>query len=425
MILIALAVAVPMVCAQSSSSIKRDQKRNRQQVEQAQRSIKQNAQAVENSLSELELLEGQIADINRDVRRLRRTSDSIVALIRPLRDSINDFNARLDAMCSKYRTALHKSQTNADGMNDVAFVFSSASFRQAWQRYRSLRQFARWRRRKAGEIVETREALTVRRERLDSLRQSNNRVLRRVEQQRDLLNSKKVETDRLVKSLRSQNKQLQQVLKRRQDEARRLEERLEKALAEELEQRRRQEEREARERREREERERRQAASGDTIKAKPKAATQTTTASQADRQLTGTFESNRGKLPYPVNGQYTIVKKFGTQQHPRLPKVKTNNPGIDIETERGAAVHAVFEGEVSQIFKLAGYNNVIVVRHGDYVTVYANIESLSVRKGDKVATGQELGRVYVDKNDGNRSVLHFELRHEKEKQDPELWLRAR
>lgn len=428
-IFILLLTAVP-VMAQSSSSLRRDQRRNKRQVEQAERDMRQNAQAVENNLSRLELLEGQIADINRDVRRLRGTSDSIVRLIRPLNDSIAELNDRLGSMCDKYRTALRKSQTNANGMNDITFVFSSENFKQVWERYRSLRQFARWRRRKADEIADTRSSLVVRQQRLDSLKAANTRVLKNVERQRDALECKRVETDRLVKSLKSQNKQLQQVLKRRRDEARRLEERLEKAIAEELEQRRRQEERERaeRERRQREQQQQRQhAANADTVRpantAQPEAQQPVpVTATQANRNLTGSFESNKGKLPYPVSGQFTVVKKFGRQKHPRLPKVETNNPGIDIEASQGAAVHAVFNGEVSQIFKLAGYNNVIVLRHGDYVTVYANIESLNVKKGDKVSTGQQLGRLFVDKADGNRSVLHFELRREKEKQNPELWL---
>lgn len=419
--------------AQSSSSIRKDQRRNRQQVEQAQRNIRQNERDVENNLRALELLDGQIADINKDVRRLRGKSDSIVRLIRPLNDSISQLNDRLDAMCEKYRSALRRSQTNANSLNDITFVFSSNDFKQAWERYRSLRQFSRWRQRKSHEIMETRQSLSVRHQRLDSLRVANQRVLKRVEQQRASLERKKVETDRLVKSLKSHNSQLQKVLKRRQDEARKLEERLEKALAEELEQRRRQEEREQKERARKEAERRKQAATGDTIKPSKPAKSDNRQSVQEDpsgptvlknsRKLSGSFESNKGKMPYPVNGEFTIVKKFGRQKHPRLPKVETNNPGIDIETVKGATVHAVFDGEVSQIFKLAGYNNVIVLRHGDYVTVYANIATLNVKKGDKVSIGQQLGRVFVDKADGNRSVLHFELRREKDKENPELWLK--
>lgn len=427
---------LPATAQSSSSKIRRDQRRNRQQVEQAERNVRMNAQAVENKLSQLELLEGQVEDLNRDVRRLRGTSDSLLQLIRPLRDSIADLNGRLDGMCDKYRTALRRSQSNASSMNDLTFVFSSDNFMQAWERYRSLRQFSRWRKRKAQEIVSTRSVLQQRQTRLDSLRAANNKVLKRVEDQRNVIERKRVETDRLVKSLRTQNKQLQNVLKRRRDEARRLEERLERALAEELEQRRKQEEKERREREQREREERRQReqaaaaqqqSSGSHAQQpaqEPPAQTQATepTFAQINSRLTGSFESNRGRLPFPLTGEFTIVKKFGRQKHPRLPKVETNNPGIDIEASQGATVYAVFEGEVSQIFKLAGYNNVVVLRHGDYVTVYANIASLNVRKGDKVKTGQALGRLFVDRNDGNRSILHFELRREKEKQNPELWL---
>lgn len=417
------------VVAQSSTGIKREQRRNRQQMEQAQRNVRQNEQAVENNLRQLDLLDGQIADISRDVRRLRATSDSLRRLIRPLNDSIKELNSRLAAMSEKYRTALRKSQTNGNSLNDITFVFSSESFAQAWQRYNSLRQFARWRQRKAAEIVDVRASLQSRQERLDSLKTSNNRVLSRVEQQRNTLERKRVETDRLVKSLKSQNKQLQQILKRRQKEAEQLERKLEQALAEEMEKQRREEA----ERQRRLQEQEAAAAKAKSDEKKPAAADKSsqapktvsgTSSSAVNRQLTGSFESNKGKLPYPLTGQFTIVKKFGRQKHPRLPKVETNNPGIDIEaSQQGATVHAVFDGEVSQIFKLAGYNNVIVLRHGDYVTVYANIARLDVKKGDKVKTGQALGSLYVDKADGNRSVLHFELRREKEKENPELWLK--
>ncbi|MDE7385791.1 MAG: peptidoglycan DD-metalloendopeptidase family protein [Muribaculaceae bacterium] len=412
--------------AQSSSGIKREQRRNRQQIEQARRNVRQNEQAVENNLRQLELLDGEITDISRDVRRLRGTSDSLRQLIRPLNDSINDLNSRLSAMSEKYKTALRKSQTNGNSLNDITFVFSSENFMQAWQRYRSLRQFARWRQRKADEIIDVRSSLQSRLQRLDSLKASNNRVLSNVEQQRNTLERKRVETDRLVTSLKSQNKQLQQVLKRRQKEADELDRRLEKALAEEMEKQRREEEERQRRLKEQEAAASKQASETATKPAASDKQVQPKPAVEApvNSQLTGSFESNKGKLPYPLSGQFTIVKKFGRQKHPRLPKVETNNPGIDIEAStQGATVHAVFDGEVSQIFKLAGYNNVIVLRHGDYVTVYANIARLDVKKGDKVKTGQALGSLYVDKADGNRSVLHFELRREKEKENPELWLK--
>lgn len=125
----------------------------------------------------------------------------------------------------------------------------------------------------------------------------------------------------------------------------------------------------------------------------------------------------------PVSGKYIIVKKFGRQKHPTLPHVEINNSGIDLQTATSAPVKAVYAGEVSAVFRPDGYNHVVVLRHGEYLTVYANLGTISVSPGQAVSAGQTIGTVYADPRDNNRSVLHFELRHGREKQDPALWLR--
>lgn len=139
------------------------------------------------------------------------------------------------------------------------------------------------------------------------------------------------------------------------------------------------------------------------------------------------FAANKGRLRYPVN-PHNIVRRFGRQQHPVHKQVMTDNAGIDMETSSGATVMSVFDGEVSAIFCPAGYNNVVLVRHGQYLTVYANLGTLAVRTGDKVKAGQSLGTVYVDQSDNGRSILHFEIRNAVNaksvtKENPEVWLR--
>ncbi len=139
--------------------------------------------------------------------------------------------------------------------------------------------------------------------------------------------------------------------------------------------------------------------------------------------LTETFANAQGRMPWPVSGKHVVVKQFGVRPHPHLPHVTTDNPGIDIETDKGATVKCIFDGEVSVVCAPAGYNNVIVVRHGDYFTVYANLGSVSVHTGDKVKAGTPLGKVHKDPGDNDRSVLHFEVRLRQSKQDPETWLK--
>ena len=144
---------------------------------------------------------------------------------------------------------------------------------------------------------------------------------------------------------------------------------------------------------------------------------------ERDRKLTGSFASNKGRLLFPVAGKYTITSQFGTYAHPDFAKVQLNNLGIDIEVPRGTASRAVFEGVVTSIFRTDGYHNVVILRHGEYLTVYAGIESLAVKKGDQVKAGQSLGTIFSDQKDGGRTKLHFEIRHEKQKLNPTEWVR--
>ena len=117
------------------------------------------------------------------------------------------------------------------------------------------------------------------------------------------------------------------------------------------------------------------------------------------------------------------MSNFGTNTHPGLSKVKIDNLGIDIEVPAGSSARSVFEGKVTSIFRLDGFHNVVIVRHGEYLTVYAGLSDLRVRKGDNVATGQTLGTIFSDPDDGNRTTLHFEIRLEKQKLNPVEWVK--
>ena len=149
----------------------------------------------------------------------------------------------------------------------------------------------------------------------------------------------------------------------------------------------------------------------------------TYTMDNEEYKLSGSFESNKGKLPFPVTGNYRIVRPFGRQKHPELKYVETNNMGIDIEADQGAMAVAIFDGKVSAIFKQPGFNNIVMVRHGNYLTVYAGLASINVKTGDTVKGGQAIGTIFSDIEDENRTLLHFEIRKERQELNPELWLK--
>ena len=134
-----------------------------------------------------------------------------------------------------------------------------------------------------------------------------------------------------------------------------------------------------------------------------------------DRKVSGSFESNKGRLPIPIVGGYKIVSHFGQYNVEGLSNVKLDNKGINILGQPGAKVRSIFDGEVSAVFSLAGTTGVMV-RHGNYISVYCNLGSVSVRKGQRVTTGQSIGTV------GAENILQFQLRKETAKLNPEVWL---
>ena len=209
----------------------------------------------------------------------------------------------------------------------------------------------------------------------------------------------------LIAGLKKQEKQLKREIDRKRKQAEALDRKLEQLIAEE---------------------ERKSSTRADKTEGKNSTAQQRPTKgykmTKEELALSGSFEKNKGKLPFPLSGSYKIVAHFGRQKHPELRYVQTENSGIDIETTPGTKARAVFNGVVSRIFVTPGYNSTIIVRHGNYLTIYANLSEVYVRAGEKVSTGQNLGKIYSDSQDGNRTILTFQLWKERTKLNPELWL---
>lgn len=329
-------------------------------------------------------------------------------------------------------------------MNALSFIFSAKSFAEAYQRVRYLRQFSAWREKKAAAIEEAIGRIAERRQHLTNLRHAQDKAYRKAEDTRRVLAQQQDESKQLVSNLRKEDSALRKSLTEQKKRASALDRELDKLIA--AEQARIAREEAARKKREAQaKRKASQQASakekqGATVAnnqassssseasksakdvASANARTQTA-ASTAANELSGSFESNKGKLLFPVSGTYKIVRKFGRQPHPTLPHVETDNSGIDIEVKKGAQARAVYAGKVSYIFKQDGFNSIVMVRHGKYITIYAGLASVGVKQGDNVKAGQNLGTIYSDPDDANRTILHFEIRNERQKLNPTLWVR--
>ncbi len=257
---------------------------------------------------------------------------------------------------------------------------------------------------------------------LQQVKIAKENLLQERESEKVKLEEQEKEKRTLVTNLQKKQKGLQNEINKKRREANQLNARIDKLIAEEIERARKRAQEEARReaaaRKKEESKEGKSTATETAAKSKPLEAY---TMSKADRELSGNFAANRGKLPMPISGAYIITSRYGQYAVEGLRNVKLDNKGIDIQGKPGAQARAIFDGKVAAVFQLNGLFNVLI-RHGNYISVYCNLSSASVKAGDTVKTKQSIGQVFSDGTDNGRTVLHFQLRREKEKLNPEPWL---
>ena len=461
----------------TSKNVRQQQRVTEQKIKQTDAEIKENTRQLKSKLNDLNKLQAEAQTINASITQLQASIDSLAVVAKAANDSIKVLDGKLSELQHVFADILRKSRRNRSAMSNLAFIFSSESFTQALRRANALKQFTRWRQRKVDQIIGVKALLDERRRYVDSLMVQNRELAMRLSMRHAELSQRTTEANRIVTSLKGKERDLKNILKEQQRQAKELDRELDriikeeqrKALLEEQKRKQREEEerkkREAEERRKQEEEERRAKAEKDAKAQKPDTSatpddTKSTKKSDTKKPdtkkpdtkkrdtkkpdtkkpdtkkpdtkeptpaLSSDFAANKGRLPYPVN-PHTIVRRFGVQPHAVNKNVVTDNAGLDIQSSRGATVKCVFDGEVSAITLPDGYNTVVMIRHGRYVTIYANLGSISVRTGDKVKAGQSIGTVYVDATDNDRSILHFEIRKivtvdNITREDPEKWLR--
>ena len=304
------------------------------------------------------------------------------------------------------------------------FIFSAQSLAQTYRRLRYVREYATYQRLQGEEILKKQEQVNKKKAELRQVRAAKADLLKERESEKMKLEKQEKEKRTLVTSLQKKQRGLQNEITKKRREANQLNARIDRLIAEEIEKARKRAAEEAR--REAAARKKDGAKTDKSATAsgasKTKAAPlETYTMSKADRELSGDFANNRGKLPMPISGAYIITSHYGQYAVEGLRNVKLDNKGIDIQGRPGAQARAIFNGKVAAVFKLNGLFN-ILIRHGAYISVYCNLSSALVKQGDTVTTKQAIGQVFSDGADGGRTELHFQLRREKEKLNPEPWL---
>ena len=406
--------------AQSTKKIKElENQRNelQQQIAESETLLRSTKKDVKSQLDNLSLISGQIADRKKYIGTIEKDVKALNNEIYTLQNQLKVLQRDLKSKKEKYEASVQYMYRNKSIQEKLMFIFSAENLSQTYRRLRYVQEYANYQRLQAVEIERKQKQVGAKKEELETTRSAKEKLLKEGEAEKKKLEQQEKDRQQILNGLKRKQKGLQSEINKKRRSAQKLNAQIDRLIEEEIEKARKRAEEEAR----------KEAAK------KGKKPAEKTTASKApvqkgtvdkfrmnseDRQLSGTFESNKGRLPMPITGAYVIVGRYG--QYAVAKNVRLDNKGIDIRGKEGAKARAVFDGEVSAIFKYNGLNNVLI-RHGNYISVYCNLSSVSVAKGSKGKTRDEIGAVHKDAS-GN-VVLHFQLRKETQKLNPEVWLK--
>ena len=390
------------------------------EISNANQLLKKTTKDKEMTLNEVTLLEKKIKQREKLIKAYNEQIAVLDEEINKGQSNIRALNSDLSKLQKEYAKMLVFANKNRSNYDRLGFIFASKDFNQAFSRLRYIRQFNDARKTKMEKIAGTQQRISGEVEASQKAREEQAALLADEKVQKTELQGEKEELNRQVANLKKQEGNIQQDIKNKQQQAQKLQKAIDDIIAEEI--------RKANEEAERKRKEAEKKAANNKDKGKTTTKTTTTTSKSekgmaltpAEKSLSTSFVNNKGKLPWPVE-RGVISSSYGKHASVVSNKVTVTNNGIDITTTQGAQARAVFDGEVASVTKLTGSNTVVILRHGEYFTVYSNLENVAVKRGDKVKTKQNLGQVHTSKTE-NKTELHFELLKQQARQNPANWL---
>ena len=313
------------------------------------------------------------------------------------RSTHKKMNLEIEVLKDNYSKMIYHSYKNLNTMSLISFLLSSDTFNQALRRLNYLKSYAITRQSQALELKEKISVIEKRVEKLEAEKIEKESLLIEEQHQKSVLITEKSQKNNLVTKLKDASESLKEQIDKKNSSASALNNQIQRIIREEI--------------------------IFAQKKAKEEAAKNSVKAAETvkkESKLSKDFVNNKGRLPWPVTGH--IVEHFGTQSHPTLTKVSINNNGIDIRTEKGRSANAIFTGVVVNSFYLPTTQNTIILKHGEYFTVYSNLITISVNLVDEIKTGQPIGKAYTSED--NITKVHLEIWKSINKLDPEMWIKV-
>lgn len=393
---IALIIFVDAQAQKSKSQLQKEKQQNLEKIKETEKILTETGEQKKNSI-------GELVALNQRILQQESLIKSIQSEISLLDYDISENNQIIDALerdllklKEEYSAMLFSAQKASGKVDKLTFLFSARSFDQLMMRLKYMEQYGKARQDQAVAIEKVQVILKDQVRVTEVKRGEKNNLLKDELKQNMQLTGLKQKQRTLVRSLEKQEKQLRKDLEATRKAVAELDELIAKIIKEEIERA----AREARERERENKKNNREVA-------------------DAAVALSASFEDNRNKFPWPVSG--FVSQKFGRQQHPVLKGIVIQNDGVNIQTKQGEDVRSVFNGEVSAVAFTPGIGSTVIIKHGEYFTVYTGLKEISVKKGQRITTNQEIGKV-LSNSDGI-SELRFQIRKNFDALDPQEWLR--
>ena len=427
-------------------ALEKQRKQIQKQIKEQERRLASSQKDVKKRLQNLMILNTEIAGKRRTIDTIRHDISNLDQEIEQLGVQLEMLKKQLADCKKRYVKSMRYMHRNRSTQSKMMFIFSANNFTQMFRRMRFMREYAAYQHVQGDEVKAQQEEVNRKLQEISMAKEHKSQLLAKGERERIALEGKQAEQQNVVKTLQKEQKTIQSIIAQQKKKDAALNAQIDRLIAEEVARQKARAEAEARRRAEAAARERELAeakAREEKARAEAMAAKDKKTREAAERRvreaeekraaaqrkaesvplrapsedvrISGNFESNRGRLPMPITGAYRIVSHFGQYNVEGLHNVTLGNKGINIKGEAGAQARSIFDGEVSGVFSFGG-TMVVMVRHGSYISVYCNLASVNVHRGQRVSTRQTLGRVGAD------NILQFQLRKETAKLNPESWL---
>tara|TARA_R100001369_G_scaffold29172_1_gene52413 strand:- start:104796 stop:106019 length:1224 start_codon:yes stop_codon:yes gene_type:complete len=377
---------------------------SREDLEERRIQLREEIQKINNLRSSNKKKEKSVLTEVEDLVRQIRTTENLIKVTNQqanllTRDisantgKIQTLRKELESLKEDYGKMIQKSYKSKSQQSRIMFLLSSQNFLQAYKRLQYMKQYANYRKKQGDEIKVKSEQLQSLNIHLLDQKKVKEKLIVENRSTRSQLEKNKQSQQVLIKSIRQKEGDFASQIKKKQQEMNAIDKQIDEIIRASI----------AKANKES------GSKSRDTYELTPEA-----------KVLAANFASNKGKLPWPVRSG-VVSMRFGTQQHPIVKSTTVNSNGVRIDTDKGAKARAVFGGTVSEVQAVKGANKAIMVRHGDYITIYNNLSNVYVTKGDAVSLGQDIGEVATSSSSG-KTTLHFLIYKNTEKMDPADWI---